>query len=67
MLNVVKHLEKVSCKVRANERNVKLVYNFSASAAELNDDIKSQRGILDFSPFGVDLKVHDVQDDRDSG
>ena len=24
MLNVVKHLEKVSCKVRANERNVNL-------------------------------------------
>ena len=72
ILSVAKDLAESLAKfVPASE--CKLVYKYSASAAELNGNIKSQRGILDFSPFGftakadvsgVDLKVRVAQDDR---
>ena len=45
ILSAVKDLAKCPGRVRANERNV-TCYNFSASAAELNGNIKSQRGFL---------------------
>ena len=48
MLNNVKHLAGVSGKVRDSERNV-TCYNFSASAAELNGNIKPLREILRFT------------------
>ena len=48
MLNNVKHLAGVSGKVRDSERNV-TCYNFSASAAELNGNIKSLHEILRFT------------------
>ena len=44
MLNEVKHLAKCPGKVRANERNVNLFTNFSASAAELNDRVTNVIG-----------------------
>ena len=45
ILSEAKDLAESPAKVRANERNV-TCYNFSASAAELNGNTKSQREIL---------------------
>ncbi len=48
----------------------KFTYNCSVSAAELNGNIQSQRGILDFSPFGRRPKGSDAtlcQDDTHRG
>ena len=46
MLNEVKHLAYASCQNSCQRAKCKLVYDFYASAAEINENHKSLRGIL---------------------
>ena len=64
MLNEVKHLAYASCQNSCQRAKCKLVYDFYASAAEINENHKSLRGILAFPLRASDLKVVCRQDDK---